>query len=135
MDLRMCLTKKQAQKKVEIGIITFYAAQVAILKQHITKSKVGFNNSCFRIKVMSVDGFQGSESDIIILSFVRSNKKSAVGFLKDFQRLNVALTRAKHNLVMFGDADTLENSDCKDLQRLILDMKNRSALIDKKCFV
>ena len=80
---------------------------------------------------MTVDGFQGSEADIIILSFVRSNRQNLIGFLNDFKRLNVAMTRAKQNLVMLGDAETLENSDCKDLQKLIGDLRKRNSIIDE----
>jgi len=59
------------------------------------------------IRVHSVDSFQGSESDIVLLSFVRSNPIHRVGFLKDFQRLNVALTRAKYLLICVGDVSTI----------------------------
>jgi superfamily I DNA and/or RNA helicase len=126
------LQHQPAQKKLEIGIITFYAAQVTIITQQIGKSGIGMNNSLFKLKVVSVDGYQGSEADIIILSFVRSNHRRSVGFLKDFQRLNVALTRAKHHLVMLGDVQTLEKSDCEDLQNLIVEMRSRKVLVEKE---
>lgn len=56
---------------------------------------------------MTVDSFQGSECDVVILSFVRSNSRGSVGFVKGYQRLNVALTRAKHLLICVGCAETL----------------------------
>ncbi len=58
----------------------------------------------------SIDGFQGGEKEIIIISFVRSNLKNEIGFLKDKRRLNVALTRAKKKLILIGNSQTL-NSD------------------------
>ena len=79
-----------------------------------------------RVKVLTVDSFQGSETDIIILSFVRSNAKNNVGFLSVFSRINVALTRAKHNLLCIGNASTLENCTLDYLRQMISDAKARS---------
>ena len=61
--------------------------------------------------VHTVDSFQGSEADVVILSFVRNNTHRDIGFLRGFQRLNVALTRAKHLLLAVGCADTLMGPD------------------------
>lgn len=85
----------------EIGIITPYDDQVDLIKKMICNKK---------IKVNTVDGFQGREKEIIILSLVRSNKKGEVGFLMDERRLNVSLTRAKSKLVIIGDFSTLSNN-------------------------
>lgn len=59
--------------------------------------------------ISSIDSFQGQEFDTIILSLVRSNDKNEIGFLKDYRRMNVALTRAKENLIVIGDSSTLGN--------------------------
>ncbi len=83
-----------------LGIISPYAAQVKRLKKLIdTEERV--------IEIKSVDGFQGREKEIILISFVRSNPKGEIGFLKDLRRLNVAITRAKRKLICIGDASTL----------------------------
>ena len=83
-----------------IGIITPYAAQVKLLKKLInTDERV--------VEIKSVDGFQGREKEIILISFVRSNERGEIGFLKDLRRLNVAITRAKRKLICIGDSATL----------------------------
>ncbi len=59
------------------------------------------------ITINTVDAFQGQERDVIVISFVRSNEKSEVGFLGDIRRTNVAMTRARKKLMMIGDSATL----------------------------
>ncbi|MEC8339672.1 MAG: IGHMBP2 family helicase [Nanoarchaeota archaeon] len=83
----------------EIGIITPYDAQVRELKKRITD-----------VKISSIDGFQGGEREIIIISFVRSNSKGTLGFLQDFRRLNVGITRAKKKLILIGNYTTLSSN-------------------------
>jgi superfamily I DNA and/or RNA helicase len=85
----------------DIGVITPYAAQSARLQRELsTLIDQG-------LEVDSVDGFQGREKRVIVFSAVRSNESAEVGFLADERRLNVAITRAKHKLVVVGDSATL----------------------------
>lgn len=82
----------------DIGIISPYADQVNLIQDKIP------------IEVKSVDGFQGREKEIIIISTVRSNKNKDIGFLKDLRRLNVAITRAKRKLIVIGNKNTLKGN-------------------------
>lgn len=84
-----------------IGIIAPYSAQVTLLKHII-------HNTYPQIEISTVDGFQGREKEVIILSLVRSNSKFEVGFLKEERRLNVAMTRPKKQLCVIGNVETLE---------------------------
>ena len=95
------IAKWMEQEKVEqknCVLISPYAGQVSLAKKHFPK-----------LKVSTIDSFQGQESEIIILSLVRSNSNGVIGFLKDYRRMNVAITRAKNQLVIFGDSSTLGN--------------------------
>lgn len=94
---------------LNLAIISPYREQVELIKREITKnSKL---KAITRLRVGSVDGFQGQESDVVYISLVRSNGNQEIGFLKDFRRMNVALTRAKKRLVVFGDSATLSGSE------------------------
>ena len=93
----------------DIGIITPYSAQVATLKSLI--SEVYPN-----VEISTVDGFQGREKEVIVLSLVRSNDKFEVGFLKEERRLNVAMTRPKRQLCVIGNIETLQRSGNKYLK-------------------
>ena len=61
------------------------------------------------IVVHTIDGFQGQERDWVLLSLVRSNGNGELGFLKDYRRMNVAMTRARLQLVVVGDSATIGN--------------------------
>lgn len=88
-----------------IAIISPYRQQVKKINEYL-QAKGGIYNT---IKVNTVDSFQGQEQDIIYISLVRSNNNGDIGFLKDYRRMNVALTRAKKKLVVIGDSATLCN--------------------------
>ena len=89
-----------------IGVITPYSAQ-KILIHKMLREKYKANNLIENLKISSVDGFQGREKDFIIISNVRSNPKNIIGFLKDFRRLNVSITRAKYGMIIIGNAECL----------------------------
>lgn len=82
----------------DIGIISPYADQVKLIQE-----------KC-EVEVKTVDGFQGREKEIIIISNVRSNKNGNIGFLNDLRRLNVAITRAKRKLIIIGNKNTLKTN-------------------------
>lgn len=93
-----------------IGIISPYTAQVQLIKSLIADHKSIHKQLASRdieLEVKSVDGYQGRERDVIIFSAVRSNRQGKIGFLQDWRRMNVALTRAKNALVVVGDLETL----------------------------
>lgn len=101
-------------RNIEIGIISFYNDQVGRIKQKVKDRNLmrWMNSNNISLQVSTVDGFQGSEKDIIILSCVRSrwvgkNMSKDIGFLKDFRRVNVALTRAKHSLWVVAHCEML----------------------------
>ena len=94
------------EENLQIGIISPYKAQVMHLQDEINQD---FDLQSFQsqMSVDTVDAFQGRERDIIYISLVRSNEDGEIGFLKDIRRMNVAMTRAKMKLVIFGDSSTL----------------------------
>ncbi len=95
-----------AEERVSFGIISPYRAQVQYLRS-LVKSDEYLRPLRRQITINTVDAFQGSERDVIILSLVRSNAGGEIGFLSDLRRTNVAITRARFKLIILGDADTL----------------------------
>ncbi|MCH3994628.1 MAG: AAA domain-containing protein [Prevotella sp.] len=93
-------------EEIDTGIISPYRAQVQYLRKLIHK-RAFFKPYRSLITVNTVDGFQGQERDIILISMVRSNEDKQIGFLNDLRRMNVAITRARMKLVILGDASTL----------------------------
>jgi len=85
----------RTKKKVSLGIISPYNAQVFEIQEKV-KQYIAVSDTDFSVSVRSVDGFQGGEEDIIIISTVRSNESGKVGFLSNRQRVNVAITRARY---------------------------------------
>ena len=93
-------------ERLDVGIISPYRAQVQYLRQQIRK-KDWIKPFRTRISVNTVDGFQGQERDIIVISLVRSNDEGQIGFLRDLRRMNVAMTRARMKLIILGNKDTM----------------------------
>ena len=92
--------------RIDVGIISPYRAQVQYLKRLI-KKRPFFKPYRHLISINTVDGFQGQERDVILISLVRANDKGQIGFLRDLRRMNVAITRARMKLFILGDAPTL----------------------------
>lgn len=94
------------EERIDVGLISPYKAQVQYLRQLI-KRDAFFKPFRSLITVNTVDGFQGQERDVIIISLVRANEEGQIGFLNDLRRMNVAITRARMKLIILGDASTL----------------------------
>ena len=110
LTLAEYLTKIGKQRvldeRIDVGIISPYRAQVQYLKSLIKKYEF-FKPYRRIISVNTVDGFQGQERDVILISLVRSNDEGQIGFLKDLRRMNVAMTRARMKLIILGNKDTM----------------------------
>lgn len=91
---------------IDFGLISPYKAQVQHLRQLIRRNAF-FKPFLHLISVNTVDGFQGQERDVIVISLVRANDEGQIGFLNDLRRMNVAITRARMKLIILGDASTL----------------------------
>lgn len=109
---------------IDVGVITPYRAQVQYLRA-LFKKREFFKPFRRLITVNTVDGFQGQERDIILISMVRSNEEGQIGFLRDLRRMNVAITRARMKLIILGDKDTLtKHPFYKQLYEYIEELKN-----------
>ncbi|KAF7849138.1 hypothetical protein BT93_L1208 [Corymbia citriodora subsp. variegata] len=138
-----------SDEDLTVGVISPYAAQVAAVQ--VKFGKKYDNIQGFMVKVRSVDGFQGGEEDIVIMSTVRSNSRENIGFLSNSKRTNVALTRARYCLWILGNEKTLRKSKSiwealvddakcrgcffnvdgdKDLAKAILDVKKENNQLD-----
>ena len=93
-------------ERIDVGIISPYRAQVQLLRRLLMKREY-FKPFRRQITVNTVDGFQGQERDIIVISMVRANDDGQIGFLRDLRRMNVAMTRARMKLIILGDRHTL----------------------------
>lgn len=94
------------EEHIDFGLISPYKAQVQYLRQLIRRTPF-FKPFHHLISVNTVDGFQGQERDVIVISLVRANDEGQIGFLNDLRRMNVAITRARMKLIILGDASTL----------------------------
>ena len=91
---------------IDIGIITPYRGQARLLRR-LLRLQHYFRRLRRHITVGTVDGFQGQERDVIVISLVRDNADGNIGFLRDLRRMNVAITRARMKLIIIGNAETL----------------------------
>ena len=94
------------EENIDFGIISPYKAQVYYLRRLLKKTSF-FKPLRRLLTVHTVDGFQGQERDVILISLVRANEAGKIGFLSDLRRMNVAITRARMKLIILGDASTL----------------------------
>jgi tetratricopeptide (TPR) repeat protein/DNA polymerase III delta prime subunit len=111
---------RERDTKSHIGIISFYSGQIGLITRlmHVEKQKNKMISE-HNITISTVDGFQGDEKDIIIVSFVRANDNQGIGFLNDFRRLNVAITRAKDVLIVLGSGETFIKTPENELKQLL----------------
>jgi ATP-dependent RNA/DNA helicase IGHMBP2 len=93
-------------EKPSIGMISPYREQIVWIKNDLENDEILKSEN---LTVQTIDGFQGQERDVIYISLVRSNTKSEIGFLTDYRRMNVAMTRARMKLVVVGDSGTVGN--------------------------
>ena len=93
-------------ERIDVGVISPYRAQVQYLRRLVAKKEF-FKPYRRLISVNTVDGFQGQERDVILISLVRANDEGQIGFLRDLRRMNVAITRARMKLIILGDSTTL----------------------------
>lgn len=96
------------EERIDFGLISPYKAQVQYLRNKIKQSSF-LRPYRGLLTVNTVDGFQGQERDVIFISLVRANNEGQIGFLNDLRRMNVAITRARMKLVIFGDAMTMKH--------------------------
>ena len=99
-------SRRFLDERIDVGLISPYKAQVQYLRQLLRKDAF-FKPFRPLITINTVDGFQGQERDVILISLVRANEEGQIGFLNDLRRMNVAITRARMKLIILGDASTL----------------------------
>jgi len=112
----------------QLGVITPYEGQRAYLTAYMVRQGALRQELYQEIEVASVDAFQGREKDYILLSCVRSNEGAGLGFVNDPRRLNVALTRARYGLVIFGNPKVLSRSPLWN--NLLVHFKDAGCLVE-----
>jgi hypothetical protein len=100
-----------------VGVIVPYRLQVAEVRRILRRRCPGLDADDLRDLVATVDSFQGKQRDVILFGFTRSNDRGSVGFLRELRRLNVTITRARRQLVLVGDPDTLTRAVDRDFRR------------------
>ncbi|CAL9224673.1 unnamed protein product [Arabidopsis halleri] len=114
---------------MSVGVVSPYKGQVRAIQERTKDKYSSLSGELFTLNVRSVDGFQGGEEDVIIISTVRSNGHGKVGFLNNRQRANVALTRARHCLWVIGNETTLALSG-SIWAKLISESRTRGCFYD-----
>ena len=104
--IEMVSPQKVESERLDFGIITPYRGQARLLRR-LLKMQHYFRRLRRHITVGTVDGFQGQERDVIVISLVRDNAEGSIGFLRNLRRMNVAITRARMKLIIIGNAETL----------------------------
>ena len=104
--IEMVSPQKIESERIDFGIITPYRGQARLIRR-LLKMQHYFRRLRRFITVGTVDGFQGQERDVIVISLVRQNAEGDIGFLRDLRRMNVAMTRARMKLILVGNAETL----------------------------
>lgn len=125
--VEMISPQKIESERVDFGIITPYRGQARLIRR-LLKMQHYFRKLKRHITVGTVDGFQGQERDVIVISLVRDNAEGNIGFLRDLRRMNVAITRARMKLIIVGNAQTL--SKHKFYRTLIEHIKERGDFIE-----
>lgn len=124
---------RQVDLNYRVGVISMYKAQITAMKNAFM-ARYGAERAS-TVDFNTVDGFQGQEKDVIILSCVRAGPAvQSIGFLSDVRRLNVSITRARSSLFILGHAATLQRSD-DTWKYIVEDARSRSALIDVRGFL
>lgn len=125
--IEMIGLQKIQDERVDFGIIAPYKAQIRLLRKLLKMQKF-YRHLRHQISVNTVDGFQGQERDVMILSMVRDNDQGDIGFLRDLRRMNVAMTRARMKLIIVGNSITL--SKHKFYNQLIEHFKDNGNFIE-----
>lgn len=112
-----------------IAIITPYSKQVQLFRNELTNVNRNNAKNLSRVRVGTVDSFQGQETDLVLFSAVRSNLLKELGFLRDARRLNVAITRARRGLIVVGDPTVLRT--CKHWSALLDSCEERGCVLTK----
>ncbi len=124
-DLLVELAVFYQRRGADWAVIVPYRAQLAEIKKSLV-SRLG-DAELVGLSVGTVDAFQGGERDVILYGFTRSNPYGKVGFLRELRRTNVALSRAKHQLVLVGDLSTLTEAGDRDFRELALALRGHLA--------
>ncbi|MCF0192419.1 MAG: helicase, partial [Prevotella sp.] len=117
-------------ERLDVGLISPYRLQIQYLRSLVKKSQI-LKPLKHYITINTIDGFQGQERDIILISLVRSNEKGEIGFLRDLRRMNVAMTRARMKLFIIGNSTTLShNPFYRDLKMYIDSLRQDNSTLE-----